>query len=80
MLRMWYISISHPVKFHCWGIEENWLSRAHCTICVYTLMEESLKLVVDWEVVNSRDQTGWESANMQGAKKVSFTACHLGKL
>ena len=48
-------------------------------ICVYTLMEERLKLVVDWEVVNSQE-TGGKSANMQGAKKVSFTACHSGKL
>ncbi|CAH3171125.1 unnamed protein product [Porites evermanni] len=55
-------SISHPVK-------------AHCMICVYTLMEERLKLVVDREVVNSWE-TGGKSANMQGAKKVSFTACH----
>ena len=49
-----------------------------CT-CVYTLTEERLKLVVDREVVNSQE-TGGKSANMQGAKKVSFTACHSGKL
>ena len=74
-IRMWYISISHPVKF--WKKRLSW---AHCTICVlYTLMEESLKLVVDQEVVNSQEMGG-KSANMQGAKKVSFTACHLGKL
>ncbi|CAH3152943.1 unnamed protein product, partial [Porites lobata] len=42
-------------------------------------MEESLKLVVDQEVVNSQEMGG-KSANMQGAKKVSFTACHSGKL
>ena len=48
-------------------------------LCLHTEMEEGLKLVVDWEVVNSQE-TGGKSANMQGAKKVSFTACHSGKL
>ena len=42
-------------------------------------MEESLKLVVDREVVDIQEMGG-KSANMQGAKKVSFTACHSGKL
>ncbi|CAH3152930.1 unnamed protein product [Porites lobata] len=68
----------------CPSIKRMWndkrLSWAHCTICVlYTLMEESLKLLVDQEVVNCQEMGG-KSANMQGAKKVSFTACHSGKL
>ena len=46
---------------------------------VYTLVEERLKLVVDREVVDIQEMGG-KSANMQGAKKVSFTACHSGKL
>ena len=50
-----------------------------CTICVFILMEESLKLVVDQEVVDSR-ATGGKFANMQDAKKVSFTTCHSCKL
>ena len=49
-----------------------------CTICVYTLMEEHLKLVVDWEVVNSQE-TGGKSANMQGAKEVSFSILPFGQ-
>ena len=53
-----------------------WLSGAHCM--VYTLVEERLKLVVDREVVNNWEMGG-KSANMQGAKKVSFYSLPFGQ-
>ena len=45
---------------------------------VYTLVEERLKLVVDREVVNNWEMGG-KSANMQGAKKVSFYSLPFGQ-
>lgn len=47
-------------------------------LCLHTEMEEGLKLVVDWEVVNSQE-TGGKSANMQGAKEVSFSILPFGQ-
>ena len=41
-------------------------------------MEEGLKLVVDWEVVNSQE-TGGKSANMQDSKEVSFSILPFGQ-
>ena len=77
MLRMWYFSISHPVKFQCRGMEE-YDSPGHTVWFTH-----SWKSVWSWQWIGKWLIIGRWVENLPTCKvqrKSVFTACHLGKL